>query len=303
MKIALLGLPQAGKKTLFSLLTGNEVPPSRRPDDVIEGSAPVFDPRLPVLAGICHPERTVYARNQFVLCPDVPFNGSSREWLESAGQCDLLCIVVRAFASDAIYHPADSVAPNRDVDYVRGELLLADMATIDKRLERLAKEKRAGLRPEQQREETALGKCMAALDAGQTVADASLDPAEQAALRSLELVSRLPILIVHNVGENDLREASTDDLLRVSCAIEADIMSMDDDAERREFLIPRADRLRIGPRKWRGVRRVGAYVLLHDRRGRMPRLADPQRIHRARRGRAHSYGHSAWIHPRGSHQV
>lgn len=235
MKIALLGLPQAGKKTLFTLLTGRDVPAGRKPGESVGGTARIRDPRVDKLAEIFKPKLTTYAENSFVLCPDVPHGEPSREWLQSARKCDLLCIVIRAFESEAIYHPAGSVDARRDRLSLDGELLLADMEIIDGRLERLRKESRAGLTTEQKTEQEALAKCMAVLEDGKPVSAAALEPQERTSLRSMELVSSLPVLYVYNVAEDNATADFGPSSLPISCLIEQEIMSMEV-GDRKEFL-------------------------------------------------------------------
>jgi GTP-binding protein YchF len=236
MKVALLGLPQAGKKTLFTLLTGREVSASRRPDEATEGTASIRDARVDRLAALCEPESVVYAENRFSLCPDVPFNDTARGWLDAARKCDLLCLVVRDFPSDQVYHPAGSVDPQRDIAYLEGEVLLADMAIIDKRLERLEKEKRAGLSSDQKVEEEALRKCMTVLEDGRKASEADLEAHECDAIQSLELVSFNPIVHVYNVSEDNLQADYGRDSMVISALIESEIMAIEDPAERQEFL-------------------------------------------------------------------
>ncbi|MCK5914586.1 MAG: redox-regulated ATPase YchF, partial [Deltaproteobacteria bacterium] len=77
MKIAILGLAQTGKKTLFTLLTGRPVPDSRKPGEAIEGIAPIQDSRVDALKDLYQPEKTTYAENQFVLCPNITDSSSS----------------------------------------------------------------------------------------------------------------------------------------------------------------------------------------------------------------------------------
>ena len=93
MKIAILGLGQAGKKTLFTLLTGRSVPPTVKPGEAIEGSAAIKDSRVDALSDFYNPEKTTYAENQFVLCPDIADSGTSRLWMDPAQRCDLLCLL------------------------------------------------------------------------------------------------------------------------------------------------------------------------------------------------------------------
>jgi GTP-binding protein YchF len=236
MKVALLGLPQSGKKTLFSLLTGREVPASRRPEEALEGVAHVQDARVDRLTEICQPKRTVYAENRFTLCPDAPWGEKSRAWLESARKCDLICLVIRAFESGQVYHPAGGIDPKRDREFLQSELLLADMATVDTRLQRLEKEKRGGLRPEQKVEEEALRKCMQTLEDSRPVSETVLEEHERTALRSLDLVTFSPVLCVYNVGEEGLSTDFGPDTLAISCLLESDIAAIESPAERAEFL-------------------------------------------------------------------
>jgi GTP-binding protein YchF len=234
MKIALLGLPQAGKKTLFTLLTGRDVPASRKPDEAFEGIATIRDARVDTLAGICKPEKTVYAENNFVLCPDVV--EGTRGWLDAARRCDLLCLVVRDFEGENVFHPAGSVNADRDVATLGGELLLADMEIAEKRLERMEKEKRAGLSSSAKIEYQALQKCMSALEAEQRLDSVEMDAHEAAAIKSLEFVSDIPLLPVLNVAEHALSAPAPGGAASVSCLIEQEIMAIEDVAERRVFL-------------------------------------------------------------------
>lgn len=235
MKIALIGFEQAGKRTLFALLTGRDVGDSRKPAEVVEGIADIRDPRVDKLAERCRPERTVYAQNHFVLCPDAVTGSGAREWLEAARRCDLICLVVRAFESDRVYHPAGSVDAARDRVELESEILLADMELVEKRMERLAKEARAGLSASQNLEQKALAKCMQVLEEEKGVAEADLDEQERGAIRSLGLLTMLPVLVVRNVAEDHLG-ADGAGAVAVSCQIEQEIAAIADPAERREYL-------------------------------------------------------------------
>jgi GTP-binding protein YchF len=234
MKIALLGLPQAGKKTLFTLLTGREVQEGRKPGDVLEGVAPVQDARVDSLAEMFQPETKVYAENNYALCPDVVEGTGNAEWMDAVRKSDLICLVLRAFEGDEVYHPKGSVDPERDCDLLESELLLADMQVIEKRLQKIEKEKKSGLSTEQALEEATLMKCMEALESDKKICDLELAEHEQIAIKSLPLLTGIPVLCVYNVSEDDLSTA--DDKLKVSCSIEKEIMDIEDIAEREEFM-------------------------------------------------------------------
>ena len=237
MKIALLGLPQSGKRTLFSLLTGREVSEHRSEGESVEGVAPIRDPRVDVIAGIAKPEKIKYAENKIVLCPDIAEGTGKREWLDAARRCDLLCVVVRAFASERIYHPSGSVDAERDRGALNTEFLLADLELIEKRLERIAKEKKAGRTPAQIKEEQTLQKCREAIEAEKNINSLELDQEELASVKSLNLVTLMPLLWVYNVDEDKAGTHNEDgDIFTVSALIEKEIMGMDDPEERREYL-------------------------------------------------------------------
>ncbi len=241
MKIALLGLPQSGKKTFFSLLTGRGRGPAGfpalKPGEALEGIAPIFDPRVAALAGLFKPERVKFAENQIVLCPDMTPGSPQRDWLEAARRCDLLCLVLRAFTAEEVYHPAGSVDAGRDRQTLEAELLLADLELIERRLERLAKEKRAGQTPQQAQEEATLSKLKAALEADLRFTTLSLEPAELDPVRSLNLLTLKPSLWAHNVDEGRLGDTAgaPGGEFRVSCRIEWEIMDLDP-AERGAYL-------------------------------------------------------------------
>jgi GTP-binding protein YchF len=238
MKIALLGLPQSGKKTLFSLMTGREVPEHRNEGDSLEGIAPIRDPRVDVLTEMENPEKTKYAENKIVLCPDMSEGTGKREWLDAARRCDLLCLVVRDFASESVYHPSGSVDAARDRRALETELLLADLELIEKRLERIAKEKRSGLTSAQQKEEEVLLTCREAVENEKRISSLGFGEEDLAAIRSLNLVTLLPILWILNVEEERVgtAEPAGEDIFLISALIEKEIMGIEETEERSEYL-------------------------------------------------------------------
>ncbi|MGA7826474.1 MAG: DUF933 domain-containing protein [Geobacteraceae bacterium] len=238
MKIALLGLPQSGKKTLFTLLTGREVPDHRTEGEALEGVAPIRDPRVDVLTELAQPEKTKYAENKVVLCPDMSEGTGKRDWLDAARRCDLLCLVVRDFASENVYHPSGSVDAERDRRTLETELLLADLELIEKRLERLAKDKRGGLTPGQQKEEEVLLLCREAVENEKRVSTLGFGEEELSAIRSLNLVTLMPILWILNVEEErvGITEPVAGDVFLISALIEKEVMDIEDSEERGEYL-------------------------------------------------------------------
>lgn len=247
MKVALLGLAQSGKKTFFSLLTGRSDAGTAglhgrggagREDEGIKGIAPIRDPRVDVLAQIFKPEKTRYAENTIVLCPDVAVGSGERKWLEIARRCDLLCLVVRAFTSEHVYHPAGSVDVERDRSTLESDLLLADLEAIESRLNRLAKEKREEHTARQDREEQSLEKIRQTIEKEMRLVPISLDPHELEPINSLGFLSLKPVLWTYNVDEDQLAEGSDAEpgVFKVSCGIEQEIMALDSPEEREAYL-------------------------------------------------------------------
>jgi len=236
MKIAILGLGQTGKKTLFTLLTGRGVPPGRKPDEAIEGIAPIQDSRVDALRDLYSPDKTTYAENQFVLCPDITSGSSSRQWIDPARRCDLLCLLIRAFDSPDVFHPSGSVDPERDRAMIEAELLLADMQLVETRLQRIAKEKKSGQTQAQVLEENVLQRFNAALEEERLLITVPLEPHEEQLIKSLDLVTRTPILYAYNVSEDEIDKEFGSDVFSISCAIESEIAAIDDDEERLEFM-------------------------------------------------------------------
>lgn len=236
MKIALLGLAQSGKKTLFNLLTGRPVPAARKPGEAVEGIAPIHDARVDALSDLFQPNKTTYAENQFVLCPDITASSTSRQWMDPARRCDLLCLVVRAFESPEVFHPSGSVDPDRDRAMIEAELLLADMALVDTRLQRLAKEQKGGRTQAQALEEDILKRFNAALEEEKFLSSVPLEPHEEQAIKSLDLVTRTPLIFAYNVAEDEIGKDFGPGVFTISCEIEGEIAGIEDPEERREFM-------------------------------------------------------------------
>jgi GTP-binding protein YchF len=234
MNVALLGLPQAGKRTLFTLLTRRKIPHGRKENESIEGQAAVKDPRVDAISAICKPERTKYAETTYVLCPDIRPD-SGREWLDPARRCECLCLVVRAFGDPNVYHPAGAVDPERDRSSLRTDLLLADLDLVERRLERIGKEKRGGQTGEQALEEHTLRRCNAAIGKDQMLADLALDPHELQSIRSLGLLTLKPVMWAYDVDEGQVKNEGTDPFT-IACKIEQEIMDLESPEEQSLYL-------------------------------------------------------------------
>src|SRR5512134_2518580 len=139
MKAGIIGLASVGKSALFQLLTGATAPlHGGRPEPRL-GIARVPDPRVEALAAIFHPRKTTHATVEYVDVPGVAKGeGSALVDLPALRGVDAFVHVVRAFESQTVPHPEGSIDPKRDAAMLELELILADLGTVERRIERLA---------------------------------------------------------------------------------------------------------------------------------------------------------------------
>ena len=237
MKIALLGQPQAGKRTLFSLLTGQTMPEFRSAKDVLSGRAFIKDPRVEKMSQIENPDETVFAENNFLLCPDIELNSGKYDWLEEARKSDLIALVVRDFDSDDVFHPQGSVDSARDRDNLLSELILADLDLVEKRLERISKENRKIKQTKlSELEEKLLQQFQEQLEQEKFLNELELSEDEFSAIKSLNFITQKPYLLCYNVSEDNLAKDIDANSFAVSALIEKELLDIEDPLERAEYL-------------------------------------------------------------------
>jgi len=209
MKAGILGLSLVGKSTLFQLLTGApSPPPGGRPEPRL-GMARVPDPRVDVLGDIFEPKKRTWATVEYVDVPGVSRGeGSALVDLPALRGADALVHVVRAFESDTVPHPEGSVDPLRDANLLEVELILADLMTVERRLERLEAGIKKARRPEDVQERTLFQRLKETLDAEKPLREMGLSADERKRLRGYALLSEKPLLVVANLGEDQLRDAA-----------------------------------------------------------------------------------------------
>lgn len=250
MKIGMIGLPQTGKKTLFELLTGhkpteNEVS-SGKP---IKGVAEIMDGRFDRLVAMYRPKKEVRARIDIELLPKLEKDSISKgDIFKDISDLDAICHVVRSFENDAVYHVDGSVDPRRDVDFVNAELLLHDLIFIEKRLERLEKTIKQTKEDAAIKEREILLRLKEHLDKSLPLRTLELSADEKKLVVSYPLITRKEIFIALNVSEGavadslaaeKLRGELKDlriDVMQVSAKVEEEIMALESDAERTEFM-------------------------------------------------------------------
>jgi GTP-binding protein YchF len=209
VKAGILGLSLAGKSTLFQLLTGTKAPaPGGRPEARV-GIARVPDPRVARLGEIFQPKKRTLATVEYVDVPGVAKGeGQALVDLPALRGADALVHVVRAFENAALPHPDGSLDPLRDAKMLELELILADLATVERRLERLEANIKKASKPEDVSERALFLRLKQSLEAEKPLRELPLTDEERGRLRGYALLSGKPMLIVANLGESEIRSAA-----------------------------------------------------------------------------------------------
>ncbi len=201
MKVGIAGFPRSGKTTIFNALTGHhaDVGGFSEPGKVHLGTIKVPDARIDKLSEIFKPRKTTYAEMLFVDFPAASEAAGSHALdtatLTQMRESDALVQVVRSFPDPMT---GDAPHPVRDLENFKSELLLSDLVLIEKRLERLKKEKG------KEQERALLERCKAVLDAERPLRQIDLSGEEAASIAGFGLLSRRPLMVVLNVGEADV---------------------------------------------------------------------------------------------------
>jgi GTP-binding protein YchF len=253
MKLGILGLPQSGKTTLFQALTHGQVESgSSRGEKIHLGSVRVPDPRLDHLTEMYQPKKHTPARVEYVDAPAVETAGRERGALASLTalrDVEAFVLVVRAFADPSVPHVMETVDAARDAAWLLGELLLEDLAVVERRLERIEKALKVGKKPEDPHEVEALQAIRAALEEEKPARAAEIPPAGERAVRGFQLFSMRPWIFVVNADDAAL-SAGEEALVRpvrerlslpslyaiaLSAKTEAELTALSDE-EAREFM-------------------------------------------------------------------
>lgn len=237
LSIGIVGLPNVGKSSLFTALTKKSGFAANYPFATIEpnvGLVPVPDKRLDGLAAIDHPAKIIPATVEFVDIAGLVAGASQGEglgnkFLASIRETDAICEVVRFFSDPNVEHVSKKVDPQSDVETIKTELILADIATIEKALPRLEKE---GKRyKEKAINFQAAQKVLEGLNEGKRALQLDLSEEEQDAIRELCLLTMKPMLYIANVDEDkvnaELPEIDGQQPVPISAKIEADLAELD----------------------------------------------------------------------------
>ncbi len=204
MKTAIIGLPMVGKTSLFKILTGVHESARVGSLEARAGVTKVPDARLEALATIFDPPKITHATVEYLDFPAVSKEAlRDPSYLASLRTVDALAHVLRVFASDTVPHEKGSVDAVRDAEDVDVELILSDLVVIEKRLERLEKDRKKIKNPEIDREFELLERCKKAVEENHALRSLEFSADDEKRIRGFQFLSQKPVLFVLNIGEED----------------------------------------------------------------------------------------------------
>jgi len=250
MNIGIIGLPQTGKKTLFTLLVGKGALEHRGdPAKTARGVADIVDPRFDTLVRIYAPKKYTRARVDVLLPQKIEEHSVSKgDIFHDLAEVEVFCHVVRVFQNDSIYHIWGSIDPLRDIDYVNTEFVLHDLIFVEKRLDRIEKDLRKIKDEHAVKEKEVLERLRRHLEEERPLRTLGITPDDRRLVASYPLLSAREMIIVLNVADSEVSDAkrvseitsryaaSGIGCVQIAIEMEAEIAALESDEEKRVFM-------------------------------------------------------------------